>query len=133
MKKIISLNESDLTKIVRRVIKERMEETDDEFIYLDKPELKDYGWNPSEEEKTGYDIADKYKNWKESPYGKRYQYHLSMYKDKHDKSLEHIMSLPDEELQKYMEDATTEYDGKYPHKRKSKDFDAWLRGRKNKM
>lgn len=126
MKKIIRLTETDLTRIVKRVIKES-EVEDDEFIYLDEPKLKDYGWNPREEEMGNF---DKYKYWKESPYGKRYQYHLSMYKDKHNKSMEHILSLPDDELDKYMSDAKSEYDRKYPRKNKVGDFHAWLRGRK---
>jgi hypothetical protein len=125
MGKVIRLTESDLSRIVRRVIKES-EVEDDEFIYLDEPKLKDYGWNPDEEEVN----VDRYKNWKESPYGKRYQHHLSMHKDKHNKSMEHILSLPDDELDKYMSDAKSEYDRKYPHKNKVGDFHAWLRGRK---
>lgn len=128
MAKIIRLTESDLAKLVRRVIKESNEE-EDEFIYIDTPSHKDYGWEPLDDEEPE-SMMKRYKDWELSDKGKSFKRDSDIANEKHHSSLKHIMSLPDEELEKYMDDATAEYDRKYPHKRKAKDFHAWLRGRK---
>jgi len=127
MRKIIRLTESDLTRLVRRIIKES---EDDEFIYIDSPNSKDYGWEPIGDDEDIEIGMKRFKDWELSDKGKSFKRDNDDAKEKHNKSFEHITSLSDDDLQKYMDDATSEYDRKYPHKRGVKDFEAWLRGRK---